>query len=181
MKLLVLGAGGIGGYFGGRLADAGTDVTFLVRPKRQAQLERDGLRIKSPLGNLDLRVKTVSAEELEPTFDLVLLTCKAYDLESAMDAIAPAMKGHCAIVPLLNGLAHLDQLDQRFGGEQVLGGTCMIDVKVDKGGAIEHMGLNPRIVFGERDGSRSTRGEEFANALGAADIDYEFSDNIMLA
>src|SRR5688500_10163686 len=100
MKLLVLVAGGIGGYFGGRLAAAGTDVTFVVRPNRQAQLERDGLRIKSPLGNLDMRVKTARAGELEPNYDFVLLTCKAYDLESAMDAIAPAMKGHCSIVPL---------------------------------------------------------------------------------
>src|SRR5688572_14725488 len=181
MKILVLGAGGIGGYFGGRLAATGTDVTFLVRPKRQEQLARDGIRIRSPLGNLELQVNTVRAEELEANYDLVLLTCKAYDLESAMDAIAPAMKGHCAIVPLLNGLAHLDQLDQRFGAEHVLGGTCMIDVKVAKDGVIEHMGLEPRIVFGERDGTKSARGEKFAKALGAADIDHEFSDNIMLA
>src|SRR4051812_22414033 len=107
VKLLVLGAGGIGGYFGGRLAENGTDVTFLVRPKRRAQLERDGLRIKSPVGDLHMNVKTVDAAQLTPTYDFVLLTCKAYDLDSALDAIAPAMTGKCAVVPMLNGMAHL--------------------------------------------------------------------------
>jgi 2-dehydropantoate 2-reductase len=181
LKLLVLGAGGIGGYFGGRLAAAGTDVTFLVRPKRHEQLARDGLRIRSPLGDLDLQVQTTTAEELEPNHDLVLLTCKAYDLDSAMDAIAPAMKGRCAIIPMLNGLAHLDRLDERFGAAQVLGGACMIDAKLDKDGVIQHLNTQQRITFGERDGSRSARGEGFATALAAAKIDYELSDNIMLA
>src|SRR5216684_1955804 len=104
MKLLVLGAGGIGGYFGGRLADAGTDVTFLVRPKRRDQLARDGLRVRSQVGDLQLPVKTALASELRPGYDIILLTCKAYDLDSAMDAIAPVMNGACAILPLLNGI-----------------------------------------------------------------------------
>ena len=128
----MLGAGGIGGYFGGRLAAGGTDVTFLVRARRQEQLTRDGLRVRSPLGDLDLRVKTVRAEELEPGYDIVLLTCKAYDLDSAIDAIAPAMNGHAALIPMLNGLAHLNRLDERFGSGQVLGGACMIDATLDK-------------------------------------------------
>src|SRR5688572_25116359 len=115
MRLLVLGAGGIGGYFGGRLAAAGTDVTFLVRPKRRAQIERDGLRIISPAGDLTLPVRTVGADELTPAYDLVLLTCKAYDLDSAMEAIAPAMNGGCAVVPMLNGISHIDRLSERFG------------------------------------------------------------------
>src|SRR5918994_6608368 len=108
VKLLVLGAGGIGGYFGGRLAESGTDVTFLVRPKRRAQLQREGLRIESPLGNLQLPVRTVLADELASDYDLILFTCKAYDLDSAIEAVAPAVQGTCGIVPMLNGLAHLD-------------------------------------------------------------------------
>src|SRR6476620_3506279 len=120
MKILVLGAGGVGGYFGGRLVQAGADVTFLVRPARREQIERSGLRITSPLGDLTMPVQTVVADELGPAFDLVILTCKAYDLELSMDAIAPAMKGPCTVLPLLNGLAHLDRLDARFGRASVL-------------------------------------------------------------
>src|SRR5215467_1359291 len=112
MRILVLG--GIGGYFGGRLAEAGADVTFLVRPKRREQIARDGLVIESPLGNAKLPVRTVLAGELKPDYDIVLLTCKAYDLDSSMDAIAPAMHGgKGTVIPLLNGLAHFASLDAR--------------------------------------------------------------------
>jgi len=123
----------------------------------------------------------VRADEVEPNYDLVFLTCKAYDLDSAMDAIAPAMNGRCAIIPTLNGLSHLDRLDERFGAEHVLGGACMIDVKLDNDAVIQHLGALQQIVFGERDGSKSARCGEFANALDTAKIDYELSDNIMLA
>ena len=179
MKLLVLGAGGIGGYFGGRLAAAGSDITFLVRPKRREQLERDGLRVRSPLGDLQLPVQTVLAGELRRGYDLAILTCKAYDLESAMDAIAPAMDGRCAVVPLLNGLAHLDRLDERFGASNVLGGACMIDATLDRDGVVHHTGTMQRIIFGERDRSRSARAESFAAALGKSTIEFELSDDIM--
>ena len=127
-KILVLGAGGVGGYFGGRLAQSGAHVTFLVRPARREQLQRDGLRIVSPLGDLTLPVRTVVADELSAGYDLVILTCKAYDLDSSMDAIAPAVQGSCTVLPLLNGLVHLERLDERFGRAQVLGGSCAIDV-----------------------------------------------------
>ena len=86
MRILVLGAGGVGGYFGGRLAQSGADVTFLVRPARREQIEQSGLRITSPLGDLTMPVKTVVSSELRPEFDLVILTCKAYDLESSMES-----------------------------------------------------------------------------------------------
>jgi 2-dehydropantoate 2-reductase len=123
MKILVLGAGGIGGYFGGRLAEAGADTTFLVRPKRREQIARDGLVIESPLGDARIAAKTVVAEELKPGYDAVIFTCKAYDLDSAMDAIAPAMDGKCVVVPQLNGMAHLEKLDARFGRKRkVMGG-----------------------------------------------------------
>src|SRR5687767_11994821 len=100
MKILVLGAGGIGGYFGGRLAEAGADVTFLVRPRRREQIARDGLRIESPLGDARIEAKTVTEAEVRPDYDLVLFTCKAYDLDSAMQAIAAAMSDRTAVVPL---------------------------------------------------------------------------------
>src|SRR5829696_7509896 len=178
MKILVLGAGGIGGYFGGRLAEGGADVTFLVRPKRREQLEQDGLRVDSPLGDIRLRVKTTVASELRPGYDLVLLTCKAYDLESAMDAIAPAIDGTCCIVPLLNGMAHLARLDERFGAENVLGGTCALNVTLLDDGTIRHANRIHRLIFGERDRSASTRATAFAETLAKTTIDWELSSDV---
>src|SRR5688572_12882826 len=127
MKFLVLGAGAIGGYFGGRLVESDADVTFLVRPARRAQLERDGLRIESELGHVSRPVSTVLADSVAPDYDVVLLTCKAYDLQSSMQAIAPAVGPQTAVIPLLNGLAHFAALDAFFGASRVMGGTCMID------------------------------------------------------
>lgn len=179
MKILVLGAGGIGGYFGGRLVEAGADVTFLVREKRRAQLQRDGLVIESPLGNAKLAVKTVTAEALEPGYDIVLFTCKAYDLDSAMDAIAPAMTGGCAVVPMLNGMAHFNLLDARFGAQRVIGGTCQINATLRKDGAIVHGDPLQRLLFGERDGSSSARTAAFKAELAKSKIDSVLSPNIM--
>lgn len=178
MKLLVLGAGAIGGYFGGRLAEAGADVTFLVRPKRREQLQRDGLRIKSPLGDLNFQVQTVLAAELTPGYDFVLLTCKAYDLETAMDAIAPVMDGNCAIVPMLNGMAHLGRLDERFGAGNVLGGTCSVSVTMGRDGVIQHGDPLQRIAFGERDRTKSARPASLAAAFGETTIEWELAEDI---
>lgn len=180
MKILVLGAGGIGGYFGGRLAEAGADVTFLVRPKRREAIARDGLVIESPKGNLKLPVKTVVAGELGPGYDAVLFTCKAYDLDSAMDAIAPAMKGGTVLIPMLNGIAHLERLDARFGAKNVMGGTCQINVMLRPDGSILHADPLQRLVFGERDKSKSARAEAFAAELAKTKIDWVLSDDIDL-
>jgi 2-dehydropantoate 2-reductase len=179
VKILVLGAGGIGGYFGARLAESGADVTFLLRPKRREQIERDGLVVESPLGNAKLKVKTVVAEALKPGFDLVLFTCKAYDLDSALDAIAPAMDGKCAVLPMLNGIAHFESLDKRFGAAQVIGGTCQINVTLKADGTVVHMEPLNRILFGERDGSKSARTKAFAEALAKTTIDWTHSDDIL--
>ena len=188
MKILVLGAGGIGGYFGGRLAQAGSDVTFLVRPRRQEQLARDGLVVLSPLGDFTMPVKTVLAESLGPGYDLVLFTCKAYDLDSAMAAIGPAMDAGAAALPLLNGLAHLERLDQRFGRGNVLGGTAQINVMLRKDGTVFHADPLQRLIFGERDRSsvsgdgasrpRCARTDAFATELARTRIDWKLSDDI---
>jgi 2-dehydropantoate 2-reductase len=179
-RILVLGAGGVGGYYGGRLADAGADVTFLVRPHRREQLVRDGLRIDSPLGNLARPVNTVLAADLTPDYDVVLLTCKAYDLESSMDAIAPAVGGNCAVVPILNGLAHLDRLDVRFGSDRVVGGTCGIDVMLLPDGMIRHTGALQRIAFGERNRERSERCRSLADAFSRTSLEWEWADDILM-
>lgn len=178
MKVLVLGAGAIGGYFGGRLAASGADVTFLVRPGRRAQLEQDGLVIESAMGNLKMPVKTVSAEELKDDYDVVLLTCKSYDLESAMDSIAPAMTGKCAVVPMLNGMSHLETLDARFGRNNVFGGLCAIIATMKKDGTIVNMGPIHRIVIGTRADDPTGRAKDFAAALEKSQVETELSDRI---
>lgn len=179
MKVLVLGAGAIGGYFGGRMAAAGVDVTFLVRPGRRAQLQRDGLVVESPTGNLKLAVNTVEASELRADYDIVLLTCKSYDLESALASIAPAMKGKCAVVPMLNGMSHFETLDERFGRENVFGGLCAIVSTMKKDGTIVHMGALHRIVVGARsDGDAISRCQAFADALALSKVESEYSERI---
>src|SRR6476620_12330391 len=127
MRILVVGAGAIGGYFGGRLLEAGRDITFLVRPKRAAELASAGLVIKSPNGDVTLKSPpTVQADKLTEKFDVVLLSCKAFDLEDAIKSFAPAVGPQTAIIPLLNGMLHLKALDDKFGADRVLGGLCAI-------------------------------------------------------
>ena len=178
MRILVLGAGGTGGYFGGRLAQSGADVTFLVRPARASQLEQHGLQIRSPLGDADFPVAHVIAEELKAlatkkSFDLVLLSCKAYDLDSSLDAIAPAVGEHAAVMPILNGLLHYAELDARFGRERVLGGLCFISATKGPDGEVLHLGKPASITFGERDGDPdSARVVGFAKLCARAGLDH---------
>src|ERR1700712_5189827 len=115
MRILCLGAGAVGGYFAGRLAEAGADVTFLVRKARKKNLIERGLRIESQFGNLAAPVKAITAAELNEPFDIILLTCKAYDLPPAIEAIQGAVGKGSAVLPLLNGVAHIDRLNARFG------------------------------------------------------------------
>ncbi|MGZ6391204.1 MAG: 2-dehydropantoate 2-reductase [Ktedonobacterales bacterium] len=182
MRILVVGAGSIGGYFGGRLLNAGRDVAFLVRPRRAAQLARTGLVIRSPLGDLDLPAPpTISAEALsdrEP-FDLILLSCKAYDLDGAIDSFAPAVGSNTAILPLLNGMQHLDILEERFGPDRVLGGQCVISTALDPEGRILHLGEVQSLSFGARDGSRSGQIEAIAAELSGAGFDSRLSESIL--
>jgi 2-dehydropantoate 2-reductase len=127
MRVLVVGAGAIGGYFGGRLLQAGRDVTFLVRPKRASELAGAGLVIRSAGGDVTLKSPpTVQADKLNEKFDVVLLSCKAFDLDDAIKSFAPAVGPNTSIIPLLNGMSHLGVLDQKFGSERVLGGLCAI-------------------------------------------------------
>ncbi len=165
MKFLVLGAGGVGGYFGGRLAQNGADVTFLVRERRHSQILADGLRIESPMGDLALPVKTILADALKPEFDVILLTCKAYDLESSIDAIAPGLKPDGVVLPLLNGLAHLEALNARFGSGHVLGGIAKIAVTLTADGVVKHLNDWRFVTLGEQDGSMSARAQAIVAAF----------------
>jgi 2-dehydropantoate 2-reductase len=177
VRILVLGAGAIGGYFGGRLAEAGADVTFLVRERRAAELASHGLVIASPCGDAHLRVRTVTAAP-EP-FDIVLLCCKAYDLPGAIASIAPAVGRNSAVLPLLNGLRHLDELNGRFGAERVLGGLCAIPATLGANGRIEHLGKFHRMTFGEQDGRSSKRVETFAALAARTRFEAAASDAIL--
>ncbi|MBS7788828.1 ketopantoate reductase family protein [Roseococcus sp. SDR] len=168
MRVLVLGAGALGGYFGGRLAEAGGDVTFLVRPRRAAQLAEQGLVIESPFGDARLPVKTVTAEALRPGWDVILLTCKAYDLEDAMASIAPAMDAGTAILPVLNGLSHIETLQARFGAERVLGGLCKIQATLTPVGVVKQLNDWRWLTFGEVAGGLSERVTALEAAFAAA-------------
>src|SRR5688500_15706061 len=150
VKVLVIGAGGVGGYFGGRLLESGANVTFLVRERRARQLAENGLVIKSAVGDATLRVRTLTAADPGQPFDLLILTCKSYDLPSAIEAAAPHMKaGDGLVLPLLNGMAHIDVLRERFGRDRVLGGLCGIFATLSPAGEVVQMaGLSPRLSFG---------------------------------
>jgi 2-dehydropantoate 2-reductase len=180
MRILVVGAGAIGGYFGGRLHEAGRDISFLVRSQRARELAQSGLVIVSPAGNATLRdVKTVLAENIAQPFDLVLLSCKAYDLGSAVVAFAPAIGPSTAILPLLNGMRHLDELDHKFGKSRVLGGQCVIAATLNKERVIVHLNDMHAISFGERDGGMSERIQAIATAMQGAKFDVHASEKIV--
>ncbi len=187
MRILVLGAGGTGGYFGGRLAQAGADVTFLVRPARAALLAERGLRIRSPLGDADLDVATVTGQDLPALaaarpFDLVLLACKAYDLDSAIESVAPAVGANTAVLPILNGLLHYDALDARFGRERVPGGLCFIGATLGADGEVLHLGRPASITFGLREGNADGGVlARLAAAYAQAGVDHLYAPDIAAA
>jgi 2-dehydropantoate 2-reductase len=181
MRILVVGAGAVGGYFGGRLLEAGCDVTFLVRPKRAAQLAETGLVIKSRFGDAALRSPpTVQQSELRRDFDLILLSCKAYDLDDAIDSFAAAVGPETVILPLLNGMRHLDLLDERFSAARVLGGQCLIAATLDDRGHIFHLNESHLLTFGERAGNRSPRIDRIAAEIGKAKFESRASSAILL-
>ncbi len=181
MRVLVLGAGGTGGYFGGRLAQSGADVTFLVRAPRVAALREHGLQLRSPLGDAHIPVQAIAADELVDAapFDLVLLSCKAYDLDSAIEDIAPAVGDNTCVLPILNGLRHYAALDARFGAERVLGGLCFISAMKGPHGEVLHLGRPASITFGERTGDPdSERTAAFARLCEQAGVDHVRSARI---
>lgn len=181
MRILVLGAGGTGGYFGGRLAEAGCDVTFLVRAARAARLRSEGLVIRSPLGDARLPVKVVESSGLAPDYDLVVLSCKAYDLDDAIRSVAPAMaRPGATLLPLLNGLKHLDALDAAFGAGNVLGGLCHISATLNAAGEVEHLNRLQTLTFGERTAGASTdRCTRLAETFARASFDSRHSVNVL--
>ena len=180
MRILVVGAGALGGYFGGRLKEAGRDVTFLVRPHRAEHLAKTGLIVRSPKGDINIPAPpTVLAENISAPFDLILLSCKAYDLQGAMDSFAPAVGANAAILPLLNGMKHMDLLAARFGVGAVLGGQCIISATLDGEGRILHLNDLHFLSFGEQNGAKSPRVAAIAAAFSGAKFDSQLSLTIL--
>jgi 2-dehydropantoate 2-reductase len=179
MRILVVGAGSIGGYYGGRLAVAGRDVTFLVRAARAEQLKRDGMSIVSQFGDFTFQPKTVLKEEIAGPYDLVLLSVKAYGLAAAMEDFAAAVGPETMVLPMLNGVRHLDVLVARFGEGAVLGGTTYISTDLDKDGRVLQMGPLQEFVYGERDGAMSPRILELQKTLSGAGFTDILSDEIV--
>jgi 2-dehydropantoate 2-reductase len=181
MRILILGAGAVGGYFGARLMQAGADVTFLVRTARRRVLETAGLIVKSPYGDAHLAPKLLGAGEAAPAFDLILLSCKAYDLQDAMAAIAPFTGERTLIVPLLNGVAHLDALRARFGDARLCGGFAGIGATLGPDGDILHFDRNNFIGFGPLAGATPATLDELARLFAATPAQATLSTEIAVS
>src|SRR5207248_9291905 len=176
MRILVVSAGAICGYFGGRMLQAGRDITFRVRPRRALELAAAGLVIKSPNGDVTLKnPPVVQADTIKDKFDAVLLSCKAYDLDDAVKSFAPAVGERTAIIPLLNGMRHLDVLDKKFGASHVLGGLCLTAVTLNEKREVVQLGPVQSLGFGERDGKMSDRVRDIADAVRSCNLEVDAS------
>ena len=179
MRILVVGAGAVGGYFGARLAEAGRDVTFLVRQERAERIKDAGIRIVSPHGDLTVHPNVVAADQICEQYDLVLVAVKSYALTEAMDDFSHAIGTDTMILPALNGMRHIDVLIRRFGKHAVLGGVCKVATELDVEGRIHQLARFQSLTYGEFDGERTPRIERLDDALSGAGFDAEISDHIV--
>ena len=178
MRMLIVGAGSTGGYFGGRLAEAGRDVTFLVRPARAAQLAAGGLQIRSQHGDVTLKPQLVTAGNITRPFDTVLVTVKAFSLEQALDDFAPAIGQETMILPVLNGMKHVGILTARFGERAVVGCVCKVTTALDDAGRIVQLAPFHELVYGELSGTPSLRTDQLDAVMQNAGFDARLSHSI---
>ncbi|NKE06925.1 ketopantoate reductase family protein [Mesobacillus selenatarsenatis] len=179
MKILIVGAGAIGGYFGGRLLEKGEDVTFLVREKRQFQLRANGLVVESIHGDLHVpEPKTVLAGENAEPYDVILVSTKSYHLEGAIEDIRHYVGEETMVLPLLNGMAHLDVLIKAFGTEKVIGGLCFIETTLAQDGKIIQTSPIHDLVFGERTGEKTARILQLENVFSGTKASFRLSEKI---
>lgn len=176
--MLVVGAGSTGGYFGGRLAEAGRDVTFLVRPARAAHLRANGLQIVSPNGDLTLAPKLVTADDVGGLYDAILITVKAYGLAAALDDLAPAVGPTTMILPVLNGMKHVDMITARFGAGALVGCVCKIAATIDAQGRIVQLARFNELAYGEMDGAPSARTERLDAFMRGAGFDARLTPEV---
>ena len=179
MKILVLGAGAVGGYFGGRMAEDGMDVTFLVRDKRKKKLEETGLIIKSPKGDLSIRPNLITIDKVESVFDVILFTNKAYDLDEILQSHFPVKDGSI-IIPLLNGYAHMEQLRNKFPNARLFGGIAHIFSTLIDEGEIHHFNDIHSLTFGHLNNADETDGKRFFDSCSSANFSIKYSDDIIV-
>jgi 2-dehydropantoate 2-reductase len=182
MRIVIMGAGGLGGYFGARLAAAGNDVAFVARGAHLAAIREHGLRVQSALGDLHLRDVTATDDPttLQPA-DIVIVGVKLWDLETAAKAVKPLLRTGTGVVSFQNGVSKDDVLARILGREAVIGGIAQIGVVIASPGVIAHTGTMARLAFGELDNSRSPRVEAFHAACKAAGIDADIAADMQLA
>ena len=179
MKILVLGAGAVGGYFGGRMAEAGMDVTFLVREKRQKKLEKSGLIIKSPKGDFVTSPNLVTIDKVDSIYDVILFTNKAYDLDEILQSPFPVKDGSI-IIPLLNGYAHMEQLRNKFPNARLFGGIAHIFSTLNDEGEIHHFNDIHSLTFGHLNKADETDGRRFFDSCSSANFSIKYSDDIIV-
>ena len=179
MKILVLGAGAVGGYFGGRMAEAGMDVTFLVREKRQKKLEKSGLIIKSPKGDFVTSPKLVTIDNVDSIYDVILFTNKAYDLDEILQSPFPVKDGSI-IIPLLNGYSHMEQLRNKFPNARLFGGIAHIFSTLNDEGEIYHFNDIHSLTFGHLSKADETDGRRFFDSCSSANFSIKYSDDIIV-
>jgi 2-dehydropantoate 2-reductase len=179
MKILVVGAGAVGGYFGGRLAEAGRDVTFLVRARRAEQLHARGLRIVSPHGNSTIDVQAILRDDLHQPYDLIFVGVKAYGLQHAIEDFAPAVGTATMILPFLNGMIHLERLAERFGRQAVLGGVCLVSTDLGEEGEIVQLTETQKLVYGELSGVVSDRVVALDEVISGGNFKTQLSHQIV--
>jgi 2-dehydropantoate 2-reductase len=180
MRFAVVGAGGVGGYFGARLAAAGHDVAFVARGEHLSAIRRDGLRVESIKGDVHIRPAraTDRPEEIGPV-DAVLCAVKAWQLTEALRAMPPLLGQDTVVLPLQNGVEAVDAARKALGRERVLGGAAWIRAEIAAPGLIRHSGIEPRIVLGEPDGGESGRARDLAAVLSAAGVSAEATADIV--
>ena len=183
MKILVMGSGGVGGFYGGRLARAGCDVTFVARGAHLAALRERGLTIENESqGDIHLPVVNVTENPADAgTVDLVLISVKLWDIEAATRAVKPAVGPQTAVLSLQNGVMKDDVLRREFGEQAVLGGVGYVATYISRPGVIHQTGTIQRMVFGEYDGRRSPRAEALLAAALEGGIEAELSADVRRA
>ncbi|HTH94443.1 MAG TPA: 2-dehydropantoate 2-reductase [Rhodocyclaceae bacterium] len=177
MRILVVGAGATGGYFGARLLQAGRNVTFLVRPGRAETLRKKGLQIRSPHGDANLNPTMITADEIEAPYDVIFLSVKAWSLADAMNDFAPAVGAHSMILPVLNGMKHMDQLKARFGSA-VIGGVCRVATDLGADGSIVQLMPFHELAYGELNGESSERIQALDSVMQGSGFDAKLSTEI---
>jgi 2-dehydropantoate 2-reductase len=177
MKILIVGAGGIGGFFGAKLQQAGADITYLLREKRQKLIQEQGLMIETPKGSFTIQPKTVLADQLEPVYDLIILACKAFDLDDSLKSIAKA-SSRGVILPFLNGLTHLNTLDRVFGKDRVMGGVAHIAATISESGSVKQLTELGSLTIGPRTPEQEALSKAFFELCKKADFDSFYKENI---